>query len=333
MVTIPPPDFEVSYRAVGFPAGTVPRNGTLRFSPDDLAHALFVTGRAPGDQKLYGAASVWEWLHRVSLIPAYVRRNYSGELVRSRLALDLDRSELAGFSYALGQAMTGVFCRSELSVTHLMHIDRYASQHGVVYGQTRKRADLFGLARHRWVVAEAKGRSRSMEPTLRQKLIAQKRSIRSIEGVPPWLALGCVASFPIPTAAMRIDAFDPEEDSEDAIELEVTSDGYMLAYYLPLLNAIDLGESEEDRNQLTALPQGRGRFVSARFGAFGVRVALLRSVADRVRRAATGELEGLHAELQALLTDGLSREVGMFPDGTIVETNWNESLAVSDWEG
>jgi hypothetical protein len=31
----------------------------------------------------------------------------------------------------LGQAMTGIYCRRELSVSHLMHVDRYASQYGL----------------------------------------------------------------------------------------------------------------------------------------------------------------------------------------------------------
>lgn len=340
MVRIPPPDFEANYRAWGFPAGTVSSYGTLQFSPNDLAHALFATGRAPGDQKLYGTASVWEFLHRTSLIPAYVRRNFRGKLVRSRLALDLDRSELVGLSYALGQAVTGVFCRTELSVTPLMHVDRYANQYGVVFGQTRKRADLFGLTPQGWVVAEAKGRSRSMETSLRQKLIAQKRSITSIQGAPPWLALGCVASFPVPAAGMQIDAFDPEEDSDEAIALNVTLDRYMLAYYLPFLNAIDLGEPdqapvqfESSRFELGEPGQPLGRFVSARFDDVGVRIGLLRVIADRVRRASTGELEGLYAELQAILADSLSRDIGMFPDGTIVETYWNDAISVSDWQG
>lgn len=323
MVTIPPPDFEVPYRAVGFPAGVASGYGMLRISPNGLAHALFATGRASGDQKLFGAASTWEWLHRTSIIPAYLRRNHHGELVRSRLALDLDRSELVGLSYALGQAVTGVFCRTELPVTHLLHVDRYANQYGLVFGQTRKRADLFGPTPRGWVVAEAKGRSRSMEASLRQKLIEQKRSIVSIGGAPPWLALGCVASFPVRTAAMRVDVFDPQEDSEDAIALDVTRDRYMLAYYLPFLNAIDFGEPEQEA----------GRFISARFGSFGVRVGLLRAIANRIRRAAAGELDGLYDELQAVLDDSLSREVDMFPDGTVVETTWGQSLALSDWEG
>ena len=53
--------------------------GTLSFTTDDLAHALFATGRAPGDQWAHSMASVWEWIHRTSLIPAYIRRTPRGE--------------------------------------------------------------------------------------------------------------------------------------------------------------------------------------------------------------------------------------------------------------
>src|SRR4051794_38104598 len=112
--------FEVPYRALAFPPGAVPVTGSLTFTADDLAHALFATGRAPGDERAHGTASVYEWLHRTSLVPAYVRRRYGGALVRSSLALSLDRSESVSLSYALGQAMTAIFCRTQLSVDFLM---------------------------------------------------------------------------------------------------------------------------------------------------------------------------------------------------------------------
>jgi hypothetical protein len=54
-----PPDFEAPYRASLFPA-EIKGWGTLRFTVDDLAHALFTTGRAPGDRMRYGPASLWE---------------------------------------------------------------------------------------------------------------------------------------------------------------------------------------------------------------------------------------------------------------------------------
>jgi hypothetical protein len=131
MVTLPPPTFEARYRAYAFPSGVITGGGKLPFTTDDLAHALITTGRSPGDSYRYATASAYEWLHRASLIPAYIRRDYRGRLTRSRLALELDRSELVGVSYALGQAMTAVFCRMEFAVSHLLHVDRYFQQYGL----------------------------------------------------------------------------------------------------------------------------------------------------------------------------------------------------------
>jgi hypothetical protein len=145
MVMLPTVQFSVGYPASGFPAGTLARSGSLAFAAADLAHALFVTGRAPGNRASFGAASLWELFHRVSLIPAYVRLRSGGRLTRSRLAVELDRSEKVALSYALGQAMTGVFCERLLSVSHMMHVERYASRHNVVFGPTRQRPDLFGM--------------------------------------------------------------------------------------------------------------------------------------------------------------------------------------------
>jgi hypothetical protein len=326
MVRLPPPAFEVMYRAFSFPADVVAGSGKLLFTTDDLAHALIATGRAPGDRYPYGTASAYEWLHRASLVPAYVRRTYHGELTRSRLALDLDRSELVGLSYALGQAITAVFCRLELSVTHLMHVDRYANQYNLQFGG-RKRADLFGLAPRGWVVAEAKGRSRSMESTLRSKLVMQKRSVLSIGGVRPWLALGCVASFPVRSAGMEIDAFDPERTEVDAIDLPATLDDYMLAYYLPFVTAINQGQTETRTDMI----------VTADFAGSGLRVGLLRTIYEQVQRAAGRETTGLGEVVEESLSDATAgaadmfADGAMFPDGTVVVTGWTEAIATRDW--
>ncbi|PKW14965.1 hypothetical protein A8926_2622 [Saccharopolyspora spinosa] len=53
-----------------------------------------------------------------------------------------------------------------------MHIDRYASEYRVGFGNTRKRSDLFGLAPAGWVGAEAKGRAGDMDLKLRRQLEA-----------------------------------------------------------------------------------------------------------------------------------------------------------------
>ncbi|MEV6925546.1 hypothetical protein AB0M46_13750 [Dactylosporangium sp. NPDC051485] len=321
--TEPPPEFVADYDAWQFPDGVINNSGELRFTVDDLVHALFVTGRAPGDRMRYGSASIWEWLHRTSMVPAYVRRHYSGRLVRSRLAMELDRSELVGFSYALGQAVTAVFCRIELAVTHLMHVDRYANHYGLTFGNTRKRADLFGRAPAGWVVAEAKGRSRAMETALMNKLAAQKRSIATIGGVRPWLALGCVASFPTDRGGMRVDAVDPVEDSPETIVITGGVDAYMLAYYGPFILAIDGGEPADG---------GDDNIVAARFPSFGVTVRMWSDLYVRVQQAFGGLLDGLYDDLQQMLDEASSRPLRLMSDGTAMRTDWTDLIDASDWE-
>jgi len=319
-----PPPFLVDYQASGFPSGTVRRAGSISFSANDLAHALFATGRSPGDQRSYGNASLWEFVHRAALIPAYIRRDSGRRLIRSQLAIDLDRSEKVGVSYALGQALTGIFCQRILSIPFLMHIDRYGRHHGIVFGSTRKRADLFGCgATPGWVVAEAKGRSNSMEPELQDKLVEQKRSVISIQGQRPALALGCVASFPPQTSVMRVDAFDPEPEVEDPLVIAADLDRYMLAYYEPFIVAIDAGESESDREPSPVI-------VTARFEALGIRIGLLRSIEQKVRSASSGELTGLGQSILSELDS--SHSAAPFSDGSLFEVDWESSLTINDWQ-
>lgn len=314
--------FSVCYRGKGFPTGLISDRGLLRFTCADLVYTLFTTGRAPGDQVSHGAASVWELLHRAALVRAYIQRTPHGRLVRSQLALELDRSEKVALFYALGQALTGIFCDRILAVEFLMHVDRYSDRYRVNF-TTRRRADLFGLRRPEgWVVAEAKGRSNLMESDLEQKLSAQKRSIASISGEPPWLALGYVASFPPNFEGMRVDVFDPKEPDVEAIAFDVDLDRYMLAYYEPFLEAIEFGEAEP----------GRVDYTFARFDILGIRIGLLRSIADRVQRARVGEVAGLYVFVIGALDRVSAVAAVPFRDGTIVETDWEDSITLNDWE-
>lgn len=319
------PPFIVNYQAYDFPQGMINRVDRIRFTANDLAHALFTTGRAPGNQFSYGKVSAWEFMHRASVIPAYIRRDRNQRLVRSRLARELDRSEKVALSYALGQAMTGIFCNITLSIPFLMHVDRYSKRHNVTFS-SRKRADLIGFSNGLgWSVAEAKGRSGSMEVGLRQKLVDQKRSVLSVAGAPPALALGCVASFPPQAPWLRIDAFDPEQNEIEPTAISVDLDRYMLAYYEPFTAAIDAGETEntDDEAQFAAIR-------AVRFPGLGLRLGLLRSIEQRVRRASAGELDGLGESILSDLTT--SRRAMPFSDGTLVETAWEEALTVRDWD-
>lgn len=268
--------FNVPFQAESFPSAAA-RGGTLRFDESDLAHALFVTGRAPGDRVRFGLTSIWEWVHRSSLVPAYIQRNAANRMIKSPLGSSLDRSEKVGLSYALGQALTSIFCAQNLGVTHLMHVDRYASRWNLTFDHARRRADLFGqISPSQWVVAEAKGRSNGMESSLRRTLIEQKATVRTVAGHRPAVALGCVAHFPLASGGvqgpMRVDAFDPEPDKE-AVDLDVTEDEFFLTYYEPFAAAIDTGERTDG-------PPG---YVAAILLGTGLRVGMREGLYDAVR--------------------------------------------------
>ncbi|GLZ29388.1 hypothetical protein Lesp02_15780 [Lentzea sp. NBRC 105346] len=322
MVYDPPPDMNVRYHAEAFPPGTVLNSGQLTFNADDLAHALFVTGRAPGDRARYGVVSAYEWVHRTSLIPAYVRRTFRGaRLTRSNLALELDRSEKTALSYALGQAMTAIFCEWELATAYLMHVDRYANHFGINFGATQQRSDLFGLAPSGWVVAEAKGRSSGVGSDLREKMVAQKRSVSDINGQRPWIALGCVAHFSPTTGYMQLSAFDPEEEDVETISLQISMDRLTLAYYLPFVRAIEIGDEEEHPS-----------VDMASLGPLGLRVGLLAQLRLRVRSAELGELQGLHEDVTNILSEWSETSDQVRTDGTMVATSWTEAMSIDDWK-
>ena len=317
--------FDVVFNADQFPAA-VSRRGVLKCTGGDLAHALFVTGRAPGDRMAHGLSSVWEWIHRVSLIPAYVRQDAAGGLLRSTLAESLDRSEKIAGSYALGQALTGIFCQQRLNVTHLMHVDRYASRWNVVFGAGRSRPDLIGMTLSgEWVVAEAKGRSNSIEPGLARKLHNQKGMIREVDGRPPHVSLGCVASFPVlregQHGPLRVDAVDPEP-SEEAISLEIDPGRFARTYYEPFEAAIAMGQ----RSDLSS-----DDVVVVDLPAIRLSVGLRRDLLGRL-----ASTDGFRQDWKAIEPDKARASVAdgtqVRLDGTFVRASWLDEFGQQDIE-
>lgn len=322
--------FEVSFTSRAFP-GFVPRRGILTFSADHLAHALFVTGRAPGDRVAHGDASVYEFVHRAMLIPAYIREVSGERLMKSALAEDLDRSEKVALSYALGQAMTTVFCTQVLGARFLMHLDRYAARWRMDFGTGRSRPDLFGrIPRKGWLVAESKGRSNAMEPSLPVKIASQKSMVKSIAGHAPAVSLGCVASFPRDRFGghlpMRVDAVDPDPDEQGSI-LDIKEAAFVRAYYEPFVAAVNLGEE---------VSGDADTYVLSEYGSLGLRVGLRR---DLYELFADGSTELAPADVARVLDED-PPEVSetdpggtAFPDGTVIHTSWDDALTLPDAEG
>lgn len=317
-------NFAVASSLAGFPPHLgLPGVAPLAFTDADLAHALFVTGRAPGDEALHGVSSYWEFLHRASLVPAYLRAAPNGRLGRSALALDLDRSEKVNLSYSVGQAMAAIFSTQVLGVVRLLHIDRYSQHHNIAFGQGQKRPDLFGQGAGGWVVVEAKGRSNGMEAGLPQKLQQQKQMVATIAGAPPWVAVGSVAEFPPPGQVLRLRAIDPPTKSAEAQDWPVDRDLFVGAYYEPFLRVISTGvpvrvpaERDSDRVQLVDL------------GPIGIQIGLLQPIADAVRELRSRRYKGLADTVDEILQGAESLEVRR--DGSVVTTSWDESLTGRD---
>lgn len=313
--------FSAPFTTQAFPKG-IASTGDIRFSPGELAHALFVTGKAPGDRLKHGRASYWEFIHRGALIPAYLRYAPSGRIARSRLALEFDRSEKVNLSYSLGQSLTQIFCERILRITHLMHVDRYATTYDLDFGSSRQRPDLFGPSLAGWVVAEAKGRSNAMETALKGKLRIQKRGIKTISGKPIWIALGCVASFPPQATGLRIDAFDPPNNGREATDLEVDLDQFMLAYYEPFLRAIEAASETEVRNG----------YMTGTFPDLGLRIGLRAGVFDHVDAASPQDCAGLADRVSTVLSNRGADEHNEFADGSRFSTEWDAALELADFE-
>ncbi|MER7414024.1 hypothetical protein [Streptomyces cacaoi] len=319
--------FEVWYRAENFPPEFM-RTHRMRFSAADLAHALFVTGRAPADRSKHGMTSVYEWLHRTMLIPAYLRRTPLGRIVRSDLARELDRSEKVALSYMLGQAMTGIFSEKVVSVPFLMHVDRYGGRYGMTFAPNiRKRADLFGRRESGgWVVAEAKGRSGSVPQGVRRAISTQKRSIRSIAGKRPEIAYGCIAHFPRQPGGsefLSVLAIDPADEEPEAVGLQVDPDKFIQAYYEPFIAALEFGGRK----------RSWGDYLAVTYEDFGLRVGVFPEIVDRLERAYNGRSLGLHEDIGVILRDRSPGQLseGHFLDGTRISTEWQDALAQEDW--
>ena len=96
----------------------------------------------------------------------------------------------------------------------------------------------------------------------------------------------------------------------------------MLAYYEPFVTAVDSGVQDAE-------DAADNEIVAAHLPAAGLRVGVLRSIADRVRAASRGDIPGLAEAVKSAL-DQTARMPG-FLDGTIVETAWDASMALHDW--
>jgi len=302
----------------GFKAGGPPKEGNLTFTLDELAHAMFTTGRSPADQNAHGKRSCAEFFSRMSLIRAYLSVAPSSRLEQTELAKSLDQSEKAYLSYVLGQAVTGLFCTKELKFQFLMHVDRYGKCWNVKLPPGKVRPDLFGFKDwhlNDWVVAEAKGRSQSPRKALKQSICNQKNAINSINNSQQILSLGCVI-FLGAGGKYTLEVIDPDETIPDSLSLQIGGDQLLLSYYKPFLEAISTADRTGSDDGTTY----------ADFEDLRLRLGLNTALFNRTNSAIRGNLEGFADNVSEILSNQAPDQNSgtYFPDGSVFRTYWDE---------
>lgn len=106
------------------------------------------------------------------------------------------------------------------------------------------------------------------------------------------------------------------------MSFSVTEDQFILAYYLPFLRAIEMGDHIEAQSP----------FTTASFEQQELRVSMPNALVERIRRAEAGELAGLFEDMLGLLADTTSIGDRVFRDGVTIATAWNEALSLPDWD-
>jgi hypothetical protein len=144
------------------PRGPLP----LAFSWAELIWAAVTVGKWRDDLFANGRYSDYEAVSRIALHWAYLRTDAADRLVRTDAYNELDPTEKAAVSYAIGMSTTKLFGAIELGVPWLMHVDRYRTTFGLRLRPGRSRPDLVGPrdpdTQLDWIVAEAKGRTHGL---------------------------------------------------------------------------------------------------------------------------------------------------------------------------
>ena len=169
-------------------------SGYLSVDSSKLARAMFVTGRAHGDEfpddESYGR---WEYRHRYGFVRAYsqghpVQNRPLHQLGVTPLAESLEPTEKGYTSFTFGQALTGVYCHDILKIDRLLHIDTYGKDNGINLDGSGRKPDFFGYdGANTLVIAESKGRTTdllSLIKTVGRDATKQLDAVTSIEVLP-----------------------------------------------------------------------------------------------------------------------------------------------------
>lgn len=235
----------IKYEIAGFtsplPNGLVsPTSGEHNVPMGRLAWAAATIGTTPYGPRRQRRAYALELQWRESMMRASIQPRGACHW-RSNSYARLDPAEKGAVSFFLGQAQAKLFAHDFFRISRFVHLDFVLEHTGQLRNRTRP--DFLGLqGRNSAIAVEAKGRSLGCEDRLVDKAKDQVRSLPNIKGYSPPVAYAHIAYFEGDMWSAYM--VDPPRGSGGH---DIDPAALTLAYYLPLVNAIQGGQATPER--------------------------------------------------------------------------------------
>lgn len=219
------------YEASDFPSSLGSKysgNHSIDVTWHELVWAAVSVGkRGLGDMITHGAHSIDEIYYRSYIVWANLWE-HGGRFYRSPAYETLDPTEKGAISYFFGMTIAKLIASRLFDAHWMVHLDRLVNYHSVgLVG--RSRPDLAGVdALGRWLIVEGKGRTGRYSQATMNQAKAQVRQVRSIDGAPPFLRIGC-QSFFAPSLSLSI--VDPDTARDGSVDLDIHPFQLRGAYY------------------------------------------------------------------------------------------------------
>ncbi|HUY32611.1 MAG TPA: hypothetical protein VMV69_07495 [Pirellulales bacterium] len=186
----------------------------------------------------HGEYSEYEAIYRALMVFANFKESTNRRIQKTSAYQRLDPSEKGAVSYFFGLAMAKLFAARRFGVPWLMHLGVYHDSLCPVNFNSNLRPDLVGVDfGTRWLVMEAKGRSRKAPSTLMASAKRQTQSLEAIKGVVPSMRTGAITHFP--GRDVEVELEDPSGSGKRHFSLDIDEDDLLRRYYRPIERVID----------------------------------------------------------------------------------------------
>lgn len=160
------------------------------------------------------------------------------KLTLSEGFINLDMSDKVLKSYQIGMGISKIIAERILNVPYLQHVDQLVKEGIIKLNKgSNERGDMIGFDVHgNWHVIEAKGRSSRPDNKVKAKAKSQAEKIIKISRKKPTTKSYCITYINQNFSEILLN--DPDEFSNDRVELEIDSGSFIKFYYDKILSSL-----------------------------------------------------------------------------------------------